>query len=164
MTTAIGITEIIAAVRVGSIRRSLGTDGPVWEVRVAPGLLGFALVNDHGIEILDSLYARGRIVLDTPRGPTPDMPICGVRHAMKHDRHHVEALRLARAGRLHTVEGNHFYVGWDSVELASADLDAAAGDLIEIGYLVNTTRPGPTGTTNIDVRMSGLAAFKEWTA
>ena len=63
-----------------AVRRGFTNGGSVWEVRVAPGPLGFALVNSELAAALDQMLANGEILLD--RGePSPDWPISHARLA-----------------------------------------------------------------------------------
>lgn len=136
--------------------------GPQWNVRIGGGLLAWALANDESVAVLDRMLAAGEIVLADPK----NTGMATVRLAMpEHTDDHIRMIKLARSGRLYTVEKIFFYTGHSGgTAQLSDDEITAAGDLLELGYLANTRRPGPDGTTCIEPRFGGLDALREWGA
>lgn len=146
-----------------SIQRWKNGESHTWMVRVGARLLDWAEIEPVLAEHLDRMLANGEVLLDAdPTG-------CGMQHAryaMEHDDRHVEVLRLARRGRLFSADGyNYFSAEPDGrAVMLDEELIEAAGDLIHYGYLAESKRPGPDGTTHVDIQFAGRDALKAWEA
>lgn len=145
------------------IRRAAAADGSqVWETRVGPGPLGFALANDEAIAVLELLLAVGDITV----GPGMDeFGFATVRLAMARTDDAVEMLRYAKTGRMHTMAsilGSTYYLGSTLPVIALAPARDVIEELIERGYLHDTRRANADGTTMMMLTPAGFDALKAW--
>jgi hypothetical protein len=143
------------------IQRWQARSGPTWMVRVGRGTLDWAEVTSDAAVHLDYMLTIGDIMLD---GDPAGTGIECARYAMAYDTRHAEVTRLARRQRLYSADGYNYFTGPASgpATMLDEDLIEAVGDLIHCGYLTETKRPGPDGTTVVDPRLNGLAALNEW--
>ena len=160
MTTLIG--NIRTALMSDGIQRWTTRNGPTWMVRVGSGLMDWAEVGTDTAAHLDHLLAVGDIAADDQA----ETGIALVRYAMHGDERHVDALKRARRGRLYSADGYNYFTGpiGGPARMLDEDQIEAVGDLVHHGYLHETKRPGPDGTTIVDISHAGLAGLKQWDA
>jgi hypothetical protein len=136
-------------------------NGPTWMVRTGRRLLDWAEMTPGAAAHLDHMLAVGDVVLD---GDPAEVGIQCARYTMAYDQRHADVTRLARRGRLYSADGINYFTGpFDGpATMLDDDLIEAVGDLIHHGYLFETGRPGPDGTTVVEARLNGLTALNGW--
>lgn len=137
------------------------TGSPAWMVKTGLRMLDWAEMTPDACQHLDHMLAVGDIVLD---GDPAGVGMECARYAMAYDQRHADVTRLARRGRLYSADGYNYFTGPASgpATMLDEDLIEAVGDLIHYGYLTETKRQGPDGTTCVEPRLNGLAALNEW--
>lgn len=145
------------------IQRWKTADGHKWMVRVGLRALDWAEIDPGLADHLDHMLAVGDLELD---GDPAEVGMEHARYAMAHDDRHVEMLRLAKRHRLYSADGINYFTGPANgpAEMLDDDQIEAVGDLVHYGYLSDTRRPGPDGTTAVEIRLVGLDALRQWDA